>query len=212
MFVLPSLVVLDIVLEKGKKNRAQRQQLKTGHLGCERFVIFSTQVPGMLKNTPKHEEGLYQPTINLTWNQLRINLDFCVQSFGLWSLNYSDIVYITKWKHLCLKFILEGYRISYREIGIFRKKVKLLLKALEDIFDLPSAAEGTVGALTCYYFIASIDLSVCAFYVTSVGHDLQSHSVIHLVSRVDCARLANRFFVSFFLSLGSIMHPSSESD
>jgi hypothetical protein len=90
MFVLPSLVVLDIVLKNRKKknfkkNRAQLQQLKTGHLGCERFVIFSTQVPGMLKNTPKHEEVLYQPTINLTWNQLRINLDFCVKSFGLWT-------------------------------------------------------------------------------------------------------------------------------
>jgi hypothetical protein len=54
MFVLPSLVVLDIVLintkkKKLKKNRAQLQQLKTGHLGRERFVIFSTQVLGMQK-------------------------------------------------------------------------------------------------------------------------------------------------------------------
>jgi hypothetical protein len=29
--------------------------------------------------------GSGQPTINQTWNQLRINLAFCVQSFGLWS-------------------------------------------------------------------------------------------------------------------------------
>jgi hypothetical protein len=45
MCILPSLVVLDIVLNKTKKkkiekNRAQLQQLKTGHLGRERFVIF----------------------------------------------------------------------------------------------------------------------------------------------------------------------------
>jgi hypothetical protein len=83
MFVLPSLVVLDIVLNntrkrKFKKNQAQLQQLKTRHLGRKRFVIFSTQVPGMLKNTPKHVKVLYQPTINLTWNQLKISLDFCV--------------------------------------------------------------------------------------------------------------------------------------
>jgi hypothetical protein len=82
MFVLPSLVVLDIVLKNKKiykkKNQVQLQHLKTGHLGRERFVIFFTQVPGMLKNTPKHVKVLYQPTINLTWNQLRINIDFCV--------------------------------------------------------------------------------------------------------------------------------------
>jgi hypothetical protein len=59
MFVLPSLVVLDIVLNNThKKNQAQLQQFKTGHLGRERFVIFSTQVPGMLKNTPKHVKVL----------------------------------------------------------------------------------------------------------------------------------------------------------
>jgi hypothetical protein len=83
---LPSLVVVDIVLKntkkkKLKKNRAQPQQLKTGHLsagGRERFVIFSTQVPRTLTSTPKHVKVLYQPAINLTWNQLRINLDFCV--------------------------------------------------------------------------------------------------------------------------------------
>jgi hypothetical protein len=59
MFVLPSLVVLDIVLnntkkKKLKKNRALLQQLKTGHLGRERFVIFlTTQVPDMLRKYTK---------------------------------------------------------------------------------------------------------------------------------------------------------------
>jgi hypothetical protein len=33
---------------------------------------------GHAKNTPKHVKVLFQPTISLTWNQLRINLDFCV--------------------------------------------------------------------------------------------------------------------------------------
>jgi hypothetical protein len=78
---LPSLVALDIVLKNTKKNKlkinqAQPQQLKTGHVaafGRKRFVIFSIQVP----------DKRYQPTIHLTWNQLRINLAFCVQSFGL---------------------------------------------------------------------------------------------------------------------------------
>jgi hypothetical protein len=80
---LPSLVALDIVINKTKKkklekNQAQRQQFKTGHLAAERFVIFSTQVPYTLTLTPKHEKMRYQPTISLTWNQLRINLAFCV--------------------------------------------------------------------------------------------------------------------------------------
>jgi hypothetical protein len=67
--------------KKTKKNQAQLQQFKTGHLaevGREMFVIFLTKVP---RHANKQR---YQPTINLTWNQLRINLAFCVQSFGLW--------------------------------------------------------------------------------------------------------------------------------
>jgi hypothetical protein len=48
--------------------------------GRERFVIFSTQATGTLINTPKHVTVLYQPTIKITWNQLRINPDFCVWS------------------------------------------------------------------------------------------------------------------------------------
>jgi hypothetical protein len=46
----------------------------------------------------------YQPTINLTWNQLRINLAFCVQSFGLWKQN-----------RLCYEFL--PYSVWSREIG-----------------------------------------------------------------------------------------------
>jgi hypothetical protein len=90
LFLL-SLAALDIVLnntkKKKKKNQAQPKQFKTGHVGRERFVIFSTQVPNTHTNTPKHVKMRYQPTINLTWNQLGINLAFCVQSFGLRTQN-----------------------------------------------------------------------------------------------------------------------------
>jgi hypothetical protein len=34
-------------------------------------VIFSTQVPDMLKNTPKHVKVLYQPNLESTQNQPR---------------------------------------------------------------------------------------------------------------------------------------------
>jgi hypothetical protein len=62
------LVVLDIVLnntmkKEKEKNQAQRQQLKTGHVGRERFVIFSTQVPDRLTYTPKHVQMRYQPNL-----------------------------------------------------------------------------------------------------------------------------------------------------
>jgi hypothetical protein len=38
-------------------------KLKTGHLAAERFVIFSTQVPDTLTNTPKHVKMWYQPKV-----------------------------------------------------------------------------------------------------------------------------------------------------
>jgi hypothetical protein len=79
---MPSLVALDIVLNNMKKEKLEKIKLNRNsskldtspQSGRERFLIFSTQVPKMR----------YQPTINLTWNQLRINLAFCVQSFGFW--------------------------------------------------------------------------------------------------------------------------------
>jgi hypothetical protein len=75
---LPSLVALDIVLNHSKKKKsgstATAQNWTPRPFGSERFVIFSIQVP----------DTRYQPTINLIWNQLWINLAFCVQSFGTW--------------------------------------------------------------------------------------------------------------------------------
>jgi hypothetical protein len=79
----PSLVALHIVLKNARKKYLKKISSSTATAQNwtprKREVCdFLDTSSGLAHSTPKQVKVLYQPTINLTWNQLRINLDLCV--------------------------------------------------------------------------------------------------------------------------------------
>jgi hypothetical protein len=86
----PSIEALDIVIDNTKKKTLKKSSstaiVQNWTPRCRR----TQEVSDFL------ETSSGQPSIDLTWNQLRINLAFCVQSFGLWSLSEEEKVKQTR--------------------------------------------------------------------------------------------------------------------
>jgi hypothetical protein len=82
MFVFAnSIVALDIVLNNTKKKKST--STVTAQNWTPRRSRTQEVCDFLDTSSGQHVKMRYQSTINLTWNQLRINLAFCVQSFGL---------------------------------------------------------------------------------------------------------------------------------